>query len=215
MRRQPRVANSFLLSSASRGYFTQDGHRRVACAVGLPVFAPNIWAMHLPRARINAPREHHGSRARISWFWFLAGRGRLFRRRRAEGSTMQLQLNRGNLYDGAFNRSIKTVLEHWMKPKWEDRSRVLRRSPIFCLFVIYTIISEYIVQRHRKYIAWTLRACFTSQHKRELQLLTTGIFLDKAIQGRFSDNFAKSTFIYAFRYTLLMLMNKSISIMFL
>lgn len=174
-----------------------------------------MWAMHLPRARINAPRDHHGSRARISWFWFLAGRGRLFRRRRAERSSMQLQPNRGNLYDGAFNRSIKTVLRHWTKPKWEDRWRVPRRSPIFCLFVTYTIISEYLVQGHRKYIAWTLRARFTSQHKRELRLLTTDIFLDKAIQGRYSDNLAKSAFIYAFGCTLLLLMNKPISIMFL
>lgn len=122
-----------------RGYFVQDGRRRVACTVGLPVFVPNMWAMHLPRARINAPHGHHGSRARVSWFWFLAGRGRLFHRRRAEGSTMQLQPNRGNLYDDAFNHSIKTESsnapdETKMKGSF---ARMRLRSPI----VTYTIIS--------------------------------------------------------------------------
>jgi hypothetical protein len=40
--------------------------------VKLPVFTSNIWAMHLPRARMSHTHGHHGSHARVSWFWFLA-----------------------------------------------------------------------------------------------------------------------------------------------
>lgn len=138
--------------------------------------------MHLPRARINAG----GSRARVLVF-FSRTRWTILQ----EGSTMQLQPNRGNLYDGAFNRSIKTVLVGW------DRTeRIVRayREEVRSLADrnLYDYSREYIVvQRHHKYIAWTLRTCFTSRQKKKRQprLLTTGVFLDTY---RFSDDLAKS-----------------------
>lgn len=146
------VHNSFLLSGASRGYFVEDGRRRVA-RVGLPVFAPNMWAMHLPRA----------SRKPRSSFMVLVFSGGLFCGRHTGGEVddQQLRPDRGNLYDDAFNRSIKnspptSVTEGDCSREKKPDTSADRN--------LYDYFREYIVvQRHRKYLGWTLRACFTSR----------------------------------------------------
>jgi len=58
---------------------------------------------------------------------------------------MQLQPNRGNLYDDVFNRSIKTVLGCRMRSKREYRSRIRDRKVRSSNRNLHDYFREYIV----------------------------------------------------------------------
>lgn len=114
------VYNSFFSSGASRGYLSPGWALRGGARIELSYqFLCRICGPCTCHMRVWAHHGHHGSHARVSWFWFLAERDspteccgvavKVGRRR--------CSCNRGNLYDGAFNRSIKIVLEQRMRPK--------------------------------------------------------------------------------------------------
>lgn len=82
---------------------------------------------------------------------------------------------------------------------------------------LHDYFREYIVvQRHHKYIVWTLRACFTSRQNETSVINDGGVF-----KYGYADSMAilrNRMLIYAFKYTHLLLMrsmNNSILLMFL
>lgn len=112
----------------------------------MPVFVSNMWAMHLPRVRVytgssralRKPRSGFNGSGSFFFCFFSGERTRapvprrLFRREsRAEEEEArtremhaQLRHNRGNLYDCAFNRSIKAQ----SSPRMRDRKTTCPES---------------------------------------------------------------------------------------
>lgn len=186
-----------------------------------------MWAMHLPHACTHTRRRAWASRKPRSGFMVLVFSGardplrptisksRAF----ARAETGRRSCNRGNLYDGAFNRSIKTVLEYGMGPRGQrEKERTARararartfargvcagqagyaRIPSIVTYALISARTSSYKRRHKYRRPGTLRTCFTTAQNENSALLTTAVFFDRAapIRGR---SLAKSMRIYGAR----------------
>lgn len=162
----PMIAyNSFFASGASRAYFVQYAPQGGTVELGYQ-FLRQICGPCTCHARINMPRASRKPRSGFTVLVFSGPHfGRLFRRS-AQGGR-RCSCNGGNLYDDAFNHSIKTVLAD-IGSKWGKATQAYKACNL-CAWV-----------GHRKGVQ-ILRMYLTDQRSENFEYLWRSYFLDGSI----------------------------------